>query len=57
MKEVKDSICALREDAIARGMQELAIVYGWSAIRLSEQILQRKMSDVEMYRLAMKVKK
>ena len=34
------SIILLREDALARGMQELAIVYGWSLLRLKgEQII------------------
>jgi hypothetical protein len=30
---------ALREDAICRGNLELAITYGWSMIRLSEERL------------------
>ena len=47
---VKRSISILRHDAMARGMDELAIVYGWSEIRISDQILLRKVVENERYR-------
>ena len=31
------AICRLREDASTRGMAALAIVYGWSALRLGQE--------------------
>ncbi len=31
------TVCKLREDASARGMAALAIVYGWSALRLGQE--------------------
>ena len=37
--DVFDSIMALRADAMSRGMTELALVYGWSAMRLSAERL------------------
>ena len=42
-----NSIGKLRRDAIKRGMQELAIAYGWSEIRMKEEKLERKMTQIE----------
>jgi hypothetical protein len=38
-KQVMLTMKRLRADAIERGMQELAITYGWSAIRIGCEIL------------------
>lgn len=43
MDAIRKSIQALRDDAIERGLTDLAIVYGWSAIRLGEHVLGAKM--------------
>lgn len=37
--EIRRAMILLRQDAIERGMDDLAIVYGWSAIRLGSEIL------------------
>lgn len=37
IKQTQAAIVRLRQDAIARGMSELAIAYGWSAIRLGAE--------------------
>lgn len=34
----------MRDDAIERGLQELAICYGWTMIRKRQEILTRGMS-------------
>jgi hypothetical protein len=39
LKHILGIITALRKDAIARGMNELAMAYGWSAIRLGEELI------------------
>ena len=39
------SLKMLRQDAIDRGMSDLAIVYGWNAIALGAEILQEKMAE------------
>lgn len=39
MRSVLKSLMVLRLDAKERGMQELCIVYGWSAIRLGFQMI------------------
>jgi len=47
LKNMVGVITALRKDAIARGMDELAMAYGWSAIRLGgELIVQLKAQKV-----------
>jgi len=51
-KNVYEAIKALRRDALERGMQELTLAYGWSAIRLGEQVLNRKMTETELYDIA-----
>lgn len=45
MKEIAKSIGLLRRDAIERGMQELAITYGWSEIQLKAEILNSMMKS------------
>lgn len=52
MNQEIEELKRLRNDAIERGMQELAIVYGWSAIRLGQELLQRQLTQIELYRLA-----
>jgi hypothetical protein len=52
MDEVAKSILVLRKDALARGMDDLAIVYGWSAIRLYDENIGRQITQIELYRLA-----
>lgn len=53
MKELQRSLKILRNDAIERRLGDLAIVYGWSEIRLGEQILNRQMTDSERYRMCL----
>lgn len=36
----REALMRLRDDAIARGMQELAIAYGWNAMALGQAILE-----------------
>lgn len=36
----------LRNDAISLGLQEVAIVYGWSAIRVSGEIIQLQLAGL-----------
>lgn len=38
-KAVLETIMRLRKSALQHGMEELAITYGWSAIRLGNEIL------------------
>lgn len=38
MSDARDTIIRLRTDAIDRGLTELALAYGWSAIRLGEEL-------------------
>jgi hypothetical protein len=39
MKEAYLSMLKLRADAIERGMLDLAIVYGWAAMRLGAELI------------------
>lgn len=41
MAGMADTIERLRADALARGMQELAIVYGWSLIQARQHEIDR----------------
>ena len=41
-EQVRDSLMILFKDAQARGMQEVCMAYGWSAIRLGNLILERQ---------------
>jgi hypothetical protein len=34
----------LREDALARGMLDLAIVYGWSMLRIMDEVIARQLA-------------
>ncbi len=36
------SLMQLRTDAIERGLNDLAIVYGWTLLRYGEEIIQRQ---------------
>lgn len=40
MGEVRRTLMLLRYDALERGMADLAIVYGWSAMRIGTEMLQ-----------------
>lgn len=51
MEQIAKSIDTLRRDAIEREMSDLAIVYGWSQIRLNEEAIGRQMTRIEKYRL------
>ena len=51
-KQEYETLKRLRSDALDRGMHELAIAYGWSAIRVGEEILGREMTQLEIYKLA-----
>ena len=53
MKDAAHSVGRLRVDALSRGMDELAIAYGWSQIRLNEEKIGRQMTDLERYRMAL----
>lgn len=50
---IMKSLKILRDDALAHRpkMDELAIVYGWSMIRLGQEILGREMDALDLYRL------
>lgn len=37
--KLRETLLRLRTDAVERGMMELAIAYGWSAIQLGSEIL------------------
>jgi hypothetical protein len=39
------SLMKLREDAVKVGMFDLAVAYGWSALRLSGEALKERSSD------------
>lgn len=52
MRKIHETINELRRDALERDMTDLAIAYGWSAIRLGEEYLKREMTQLEIYRLA-----
>jgi hypothetical protein len=38
-KQLQRALLSLRQDAIRRGLKELAICYGWSVIRIGEELL------------------
>jgi hypothetical protein len=43
---IKDQLAMflkLRNDALSRGLQELAIVYGWTAMRLGQELCDEQM--------------
>ena len=46
MSDVEKSLGVLRNDAIARGMLELAITYGWSMLRLGDERIARQMTMI-----------
>jgi hypothetical protein len=37
----------LREDAVERGLRDLAIVYGWSAIRIGQEAVAEAMRGLK----------
>lgn len=45
MRRPAEQIWRLRQDAIERGMQELAIAYGWLALRIEKEIIGRMIAD------------
>lgn len=47
MDDLDKSLTLLRNDAIERGFQELAISLGWSLIRMRAEKLMRAMTDIE----------
>jgi hypothetical protein len=53
---VLKSLKVLRDDALTRRpmMDDLAIVYGWSMIRIGEQILGREMTAIDLYSMIRK---
>lgn len=52
-RAVLKSLQVLRNDALARRPQldDLAIAYGWSMIRIGQEILGREMDAMDLYRL------
>jgi len=38
-EKIRGTMLNLRQDALGRGMLELAIIYGWSAIRAGDGLL------------------
>jgi hypothetical protein len=48
-ESTRDAIDLLRRDALDREMLDLAVVYGWSQIRINETIIGRKMTELELY--------
>jgi hypothetical protein len=49
MIKVRDSMDMLRRDALARGMLDLAAVYGWSEIRINTEIIDQQMKQRAQY--------
>lgn len=45
---IHDSLERLRQDAIARHMGELAIAYGWSLIKIKEEVI---LGQIEILKL------
>jgi hypothetical protein len=43
---IRETIWRLRQDALERRMIELAITYGWSAIRLADEELAGTMAEL-----------
>lgn len=52
-KAILKSLQILRNDALIRSpqMDDLAIAYGWSMIRIGQEILGREMDAIDLYRL------
>jgi hypothetical protein len=52
-KKILKSLQILRNDALARRPQldDAAIAYGWSMIRIGQEILGREMDAGDLYRL------
>jgi hypothetical protein len=52
-KQILKSLQLLRNDALARRpvMDDLALAYGWSMIRIGQDILGREMNAMDLYRL------
>lgn len=46
---IKDALWVLREDAKARGMLDIVLVYGWSIMRINEDLMAA--NDAELRRL------
>lgn len=45
LRSERDALIALRADAIERGMLELAIVYGWTVIRVGSEVLEEMIKE------------
>ena len=39
------ALAVLRQDALERGLTELAIVYGWSMMRISNEIIASQIAE------------
>lgn len=52
MSPVERSLTLLRQDAIERGFQELAIAYGWSIIELGADRLKSMTDEIASSRMA-----
>ena len=46
--KIIDSLRKLRDDAISRGMLELAIVYGWSGLELYDEEITERLQELEL---------
>lgn len=47
-----DAIKLLRNDALDRGMKDLAICYGWTLIRLEQERVDHVLREIQQNRLA-----
>lgn len=50
MSPVIQSLEILRRDAMTRGMYDLAVAYGWSAVRAGQDILEEQCRSVTAMR-------
>lgn len=50
MEQERAAMIALRDDAMRRGMPDLAIVYSWAAIRLGIELLSARVAQLYLAR-------
>jgi hypothetical protein len=47
---VREAIRRLHQDALARGMHELAVAYGWSALRLGVEDIEASLARLRRFK-------
>ena len=48
--DTRDAMMVLRHDAVLRGMWDIATVYGWSAIRLGDELVAANLRNLANHR-------